>query len=78
MKTFVERRLFQIRLFANMAGVAESTDIYYDDLAVERGEQFVVKIQAGDQVMHFRHKRLRLSLNEAAAWMFGLMYQAKK
>ena len=73
MKTFVERRLVQIRAIADKKGYPVSCDIYYDDLRVHRGEQFVVKLHGhaifDDIDEHFRAPSIRRALNMAIDFM---------
>lgn len=73
MKTFVEKRLVQIRSIADDIGAFISCDIYYDDLRLARGEHFVVRLHGhsfvGDIDVHYRTASIRRSLNMALAYM---------
>ena len=50
-----------------------STDIYYNDLAVEKGEEFVVRVYANNGLnRHFRTNHIRKSLKQALEFVKGL------
>ena len=63
----------QLRAIANDKGFPISCDIYFDDLRVHRGEQFVVKLHGhtvfDDIDEHFRSASIRKSLNMALEYM---------
>ena len=66
MKTYIERKLIEMRRIRPMLSV----DIYYDDLRVRRKEQFVVKIHDGTGINeHFRSNHIRKSLKMALAFL---------
>lgn len=74
MKTMIERMLTQIREIGYSKGQLLSCDIYYNDLAVERGEQFVVKIHdAFGMNEHFRAKHIRKALKDALRFAKSLL-----
>ena len=66
MNTFVEKMLIKIRKHSPYL----SCDIYYDNLAVLRNEQFVVKLHSPitKEQYHFRSNRIRKSLK--MAWKY--------
>lgn len=67
MKTHIERTLERIKQISDEKFLWLSCDIYYNDLAVDRGEQFVVKVHSGitDINLHFRSNHIRKSLKMA-------------
>ena len=71
MKTHIERRLEQIRDIGEQNNLWLSCDIYYDDLAVNREEQFVVKVHSKITHIneHFRSNHIRKSLRMAVKWL---------
>ena len=73
MKTYIERTLVNIRETLRDKRIFVSTDIYYDDLAIERGEEFVVRVYAGNDLdRHFRTNHIRKSLKQALEFVKGL------
>lgn len=74
MKTYIERTLERIMQISYEKCLWLSTDIYYNDLAVERKEQFVVKVHSGitDINQHFRSNHIRKSLKMALDYVKGL------
>lgn len=70
MKTYIERTLVKIRETLRDKRIFVSTDIYYDDLAIEKGEEFVVRVYAGNGLnKHFRSNHIRKSLKMALKWL---------
>ena len=71
MKTFIERKLEVIRKIGYMRGLTLSCDIYYNDLAVDKGEQFVVRLRSANIIkkVHFRSNHIRKSLKMALKWL---------
>lgn len=65
MKTFIERKLEQIRDISLDKCLSVSCDIYYDDLGVSRKEQYVVKLHDLHFAEHFRSNHIRKSLRRA-------------
>ena len=69
MKTYIERKLEQIRKIGHEKGVVLSCDIYYDDLREHREEQFVVRVHDISIDEHFRSNHIRKSLKMALKWL---------
>lgn len=72
MKTYIERTLEEIRKIGHEKRVVLSCDIYYDDLRVSRGEQFVVRLRDINLDKHFRSNHIRKSLKQALKYVKGL------
>ena len=72
MKNYIERTLEQIQEIGASKGLVLSCDIYYDNLRVDRGEQFVVRISDAKRVRHFRTNHIRKSLKAALEFVKGL------
>ena len=66
MNTFVEKTLVKIRKHSPFL----SCDIYYDNFAIHRNEQFVVKLHSPitKEEHHFRSNRIHKSLK--MAWKY--------
>lgn len=67
MRTYIERKLREIRKTSIEKSVALSCDIYYNELGEKKGEQYVVKlynIRRGIN-LHFRSNSVRKSLKMA-------------
>ena len=67
MRTYIERKLREIRKTSIEKGMALSCDIYYNELGEEKEEQYVVKlynIRRGVN-LHFRSNSVRKSLRMA-------------
>lgn len=67
MKTYIERTLEKIRGISEQKNLWLSCDIYFNNLAVDRGEQFVVKLHSSITNIneHFRSNHIRKSLKAA-------------
>lgn len=72
MKTYIERKLEQIRTIGHEKRVMLSCDIYYDDLGVSRGEGFVVRLHDIGLDEHFRSNHIRKSLKMALKYVKSL------
>lgn len=72
MKTYIERKLEQIRKIGHEKRAVLSCDIYYDDLREHRGEQFVVRLHDISIDEHFRSNHIRKSLKMALKWLKNL------
>lgn len=69
MKTYIERKLMEMRRMRPHLSV----DIYYDDLAQLRKEQFVVKLHDPFGLNeHFRSNHIRKSLKMALGYLHSL------
>ena len=66
MKTYTERKLEQIQRIAEEKKISLSCDIYYDNLRVDRKQQFVAKIIYQNRTTkYFRTDSIRKSLRLA-------------
>lgn len=66
MRTYIERSLKKIKEIGLEKRLVLSCDIYYDDLAESRGEQYVVKIHDSFGLdAHFRTNHIRKSVRLA-------------
>ena len=69
MRSFVDRKLEKFQRIAKAQHWSLSCDIYYDDLSVKYGEQFVVRLKMVKRTMHFRRPSVRAALRAAEKWM---------
>ena len=66
MKTYIERKLIEMRKISPMLSV----DIYYDNFGEDRNEQFVVKLHDPFDISeHFRSDHIRTSLKMALEYL---------
>lgn len=72
MKTYIERKLEQIRKISHEKRVGLSCDIYYNEWGEAKSEQFVVKLHGPSIVKHFRTNHIRKSLKMALKWLKNL------
>lgn len=69
MKTYIERKLEQIRRIGLEKRFLLSCDIYYNEYGERKNEQFVVRLHDVKLDEHFRSNHIRKSLKMALKWL---------